>query len=197
MVLYIHRYNISWTVDSHSPIEEYKLFFRRSSEEHELDNNIEQQTQPLQHSHHSNNLYPSYRGNYGNLHWPRNDWRDVVLPAMPLSHLYTQSMSYMIRGLEPDQQYEAKVQARFVSFFYSKKMLPLLLWAINPSELSTNYFSLLFIISHFYSCSSRNKQKPLRMEWSVWQIYIQHIIKWLVFKMNFTNFYTQFLLSFS
>lgn len=112
----IFRYNISWTVDSHSPIEEYKLFFRRSSDEHELDNNIEQQSQPLQHqSHtHSNSIYPNYRNNYGNLHWSRNDWRDVVLPAIPLSHLYTQSMSYMIRGLDPDQQYEAKVQARFV-----------------------------------------------------------------------------------
>ncbi|XP_070493766.1 protein amalgam isoform X3 [Chironomus tepperi] len=111
---YKDRYNISWTVDSHSPIEEYKLFFRRSSDEHELDNNIEQQSQPLQHqSHgHSNSIYPNYRNNYANLHWSRNDWRDVVLPAIPLSHLYTQSMSYMIRGLEPDQQYEAKVQAR-------------------------------------------------------------------------------------
>jgi hypothetical protein len=92
------------------------LYFRRSSEEHELDNTIEQQqSQPLQHQTHShgNSLYPnSYRNNYGNLHWPRNDWRDVVLPAMPLSHLYTQGMSYMIRGLDPDQQYEAKVQAK-------------------------------------------------------------------------------------
>jgi hypothetical protein len=91
------------------------LYFRRSSEEHELDNNIEQ-SQPLQHqthNSHGNSLYPSsYRNNYGNLHWPRNDWRDVVLPAMPLSHLYTQGMSYMIRGLDPDQQYEAKVQAK-------------------------------------------------------------------------------------
>ncbi|CAO1421392.1 unnamed protein product [Diamesa tonsa] len=113
---YKDRYNVSWTVDSHSPIEEYKLYFRRSSEEQELDNNIEQQSQALQHqtqhSHGSNSLYPNnYRNNYGNMHW-RNDWRDVVLPAIPLSHLYTQSMSYMIRGLDPDQQYEAKVQAR-------------------------------------------------------------------------------------
>jgi hypothetical protein len=109
------RYNISWTVDSHSPVEEYKLFFRRSSEDHELDNNVEQPSQPLQthqgHTH-GNSLYPNYRNNYGNLHWARNDWRDVVLPAIPLSHLYTQSMSYMIRGLVADQQYEAKVQAR-------------------------------------------------------------------------------------
>lgn len=110
-------------MDSHAPVEEYKLFYRRLPEGHEMDNSIEQQqSQPLQHqsitqqhNHNSNSLYPSnYRNsNYGNImHWSRNDWRDVVLPAMPLSHLFTQHMSYMIRGLEPDQHYEAKVQAR-------------------------------------------------------------------------------------
>jgi hypothetical protein len=84
-----------------------------------LDNSIEQQSQPLQHqgtlynNQHSNSLYPNnYRTNHNMMHWSRNDWRDVVLPAMPLSHLYTQSMSYMIRNLEPDQHYEAKVQSR-------------------------------------------------------------------------------------
>lgn len=83
-----------------------------------MENSIEQQSQPLQHqsnvfnSHNSNSLYPNNNHRNYNMHWSRNDWRDVVLPAMPLSHLYTQSMSYMIRGLEPDQHYEAKVQAR-------------------------------------------------------------------------------------
>lgn len=42
----------------------------------------------------------------------RHDWRDVILPAVPLSHLYTQTMSYVIHGLEPSEQYEAKVQAK-------------------------------------------------------------------------------------
>lgn len=54
-------------------------------------------------------------GSYGAanvIHWGRNDWRDVVLPAIPTSHHYTQGMSYMIRGLDPDQHYEATVQAR-------------------------------------------------------------------------------------
>lgn len=104
----MYRYNISWTVDSHTPIEEFKLYFRRLPQGHELENNIEH-SQPLQHQ--TVQTY-SHRG-YGNLmHWSRNDWRDVVLPAVPLSHHYTQGMSYMIRGLDPDQQYEAKVQAR-------------------------------------------------------------------------------------
>ncbi|KAG4075949.1 hypothetical protein HA402_003775 [Bradysia odoriphaga] len=106
---YKDRYNISWTVDSHTPIEEFKLFYRRLPQGHDVENAIEQ-SQPLQQQHQSVQTY-THRG-YGNsMHW-RNDWRDVVLPAVPLSHHYTQGMSYMIRGLDADQQYEAKVQAR-------------------------------------------------------------------------------------
>lgn len=100
------RYNISWTVDSHTPIEEFKLYFRRLPQGHEIDNSIDQQQSAQHHN------VQSHRS-YGNLmHWSRNDWRDVVLPSVPLSHHYTQGMSYMIRGLDPDQQYEARVQAR-------------------------------------------------------------------------------------
>lgn len=87
------------------------MFFRRLPDDHELDNNIEQPTQGVQQHHGTGHYQNSYRNSYGN-HWTRNDWRDVILPAMPLSHLFTQSMSYMIRGLDPDQQYEAKVQAK-------------------------------------------------------------------------------------
>lgn len=107
-----HRYNISWTVDSHTPVEEFKLFFRRLPQGHDLENSIEHSQQPLQ--HHNGQAH-----RYGNviMHWSRNDWRDVVLPAVPLSHHYTQSMSYMIRGLDPDQQYEARVQARYVCIY--------------------------------------------------------------------------------
>lgn len=60
--------------------------------------------------------YPYRNGNsviYGNdMRRSRNEWRDVILPAVPLSHLYTQTMSYVIDGLEPSEQYEAKVQAK-------------------------------------------------------------------------------------
>lgn len=104
------RYNITWTVDSHTPIEEFKLYFRRLPQGHDIDNSIDQR-QPNQ--HHS---IQSHRNNYNNLlHLSRNDWRDVVLPSVPPSHHYTQGMSYMIRGLDPDQQYEARVQARYVN----------------------------------------------------------------------------------
>lgn len=140
-----YSYNISWTVESHTPIEEYKLSFRRLQQGQEVDNSLDG-------GHSSSAMLQMYGGNSGVgmlepgggllmggvggaggyrlggnaglaqgfssygvgrvMHWGRNDWRDVVLPAMPLSHHYTQGMSYMIRGLEPDQHYEATVQAR-------------------------------------------------------------------------------------
>ncbi|XP_067617413.1 uncharacterized protein [Eurosta solidaginis] len=134
---YKDRYNISWTVDSHTPIEEYKLSFRRLPQGHEVDNSIDSHSGSSsttllqmyggsggvgsmgsgllgnQHNHRLGSSLGSGLSSYGNvLHWGRNDWRDVVLPAMPLSHHYTQGMSYMIRGLDPDQHYEATVQAR-------------------------------------------------------------------------------------
>lgn len=129
------RYNISWAVDSHTPIEEYKLSFRKLPQGHEVvDNAIDSQSssssssssssgmsslsssssssQMYGHNHRMGNNLANY-GGYGNLmHWGHNDWRNVVLPSVPLSHHYTQGMSYMVRGLEPDQQYEATVQSR-------------------------------------------------------------------------------------
>lgn len=92
-----------------------------------MDNTIDQQSQPHGHTGHgysgvgsgginagSNNIHQYNSRGYGGLnHWAsRNDYRDVVLPAIPQSHLYTQGMSYLIRSLEADTQYEAKVQAR-------------------------------------------------------------------------------------
>lgn len=42
----------------------------------------------------------------------RDDWRNVILPATPSQTSGFQAMSYIIRGLEPGQNYEAKVLAR-------------------------------------------------------------------------------------
>ncbi|XP_017849159.1 lachesin isoform X2 [Drosophila busckii] len=123
---YKDRYNISWVVDSHAPIEEYKLSFRKLPQGHEVvDNAIDSQGSSSSssssssgatygtsnHNRMTNNM--ANYGGYGNLmRWGHNDWRDVVLPAVPLSHHYTQGMSYLVRGLDPDQQYEATVQSR-------------------------------------------------------------------------------------
>lgn len=100
------RYNISWTADSHVPIEDFKLFFRRLPQGHEIDNGIDQLPAAQEQD------FPANR-NYGNLmQWSQNEWHDVVLPSLFLSQRYTQSMSYMIRGLVPGQRYEVCVQSR-------------------------------------------------------------------------------------
>ncbi|XP_063224484.1 protein amalgam-like isoform X2 [Bacillus rossius redtenbacheri] len=102
---YRDSYNITWSVDSYTPIEEFKLFYRRLP-----------QTAP----HHQPGLHASYSK------WPqrrdndtypfvsygmRGEWNDVILPAIP-SELHTQQMSYLIKGLEAGAQFEAKVQAK-------------------------------------------------------------------------------------
>ncbi|XP_063709966.1 neural cell adhesion molecule 2-like [Culicoides brevitarsis] len=142
------KYNISWTVDSYAPIEEYRLFYKMVDDlggetnkhlvdTHYFDKNtgatnylgVKQSSTgfnfnalDIHDKHDYNNPYGSVGGisssgysgyssnTYGSL--SRTDWRDIVLPAIPFSHHYTQGMSYFIRGLEPDQQYEAKVQSR-------------------------------------------------------------------------------------
>ncbi|XP_002042971.2 leucine-rich repeats and immunoglobulin-like domains protein 1 isoform X1 [Drosophila sechellia] len=132
---YKDRYNISWAVDSHSPIEEYKLSYRKLPQGHEVVGNaIDSPSSSSSMSSSSSQMYGSglhahrigsnmgglsglsgsgsYSG-YGNvIHWGHNDWRNVVLPAVPVSHHYAQGMSYMVRGLDSDQHYEATVQSR-------------------------------------------------------------------------------------
>ncbi|XP_029726433.1 hemicentin-1 isoform X2 [Aedes albopictus] len=126
------RYNISWVVDSHSPVEEFKLYYRL------VDGDILQTHDGIyvdeRKSHHPyipgnmldydrkitsfepysyNNAYNGGgHGMHRGTRWSKTDWRDVVLPAFPYSHHYTQGMSYLLRGLDPDQQYEARVQSR-------------------------------------------------------------------------------------
>ncbi|EEB18285.1 limbic system-associated membrane protein precursor, putative [Pediculus humanus corporis] len=104
---YHDSYNISWIVNSYTPIEEFKLFFRRIPETgnqdfmsyHQYSRKYEKrENSSLDHSHHI-------------LHNRIHDWNDVILPAIP-SELFSQQMSYLIRGLEPSSQYEARVQAR-------------------------------------------------------------------------------------
>jgi hypothetical protein len=57
--------------------------------------------------------FSQYSNGFGmNSYRPATDWIDLVLNPYPFSNHYTQGMSYIIRNLEPDQQYEAKVLAR-------------------------------------------------------------------------------------
>lgn len=132
-------------MDSHAPVEEFKLFFRRlpkdvnlplghnSKEDATATNSVNERPRGDmteyfrgqqgvnrsgkfgENSTHQMAGYEPYwyqNGQGGIVHWTGNDWRDVILPAIPLSHLYTQQMSYLIHGLEPDRKYEAKVLSR-------------------------------------------------------------------------------------
>lgn len=88
------------------PVEEFKLYFRRLPKGHEIDNAIDQQPTVQGEDFQTNR-------NYGNLmQWSHNEWHDVILPALYLSQRYTQSMSYMIRGLVSGQHYEVCIQSR-------------------------------------------------------------------------------------
>lgn len=53
--------------------------------------------------------FPSYTGNY----YRQNlDWIELILHPPHFTTHFTQGMSYTIRNLDQDQQYEARVQAR-------------------------------------------------------------------------------------
>ncbi|XP_075214142.1 lachesin-like [Lycorma delicatula] len=105
---YRDNYNLTWSVNSYTPIEEFKLFFRKMP------------TLPpsgqISHGQSQSAKRPTLRRNDtwssgGN--GPRlvDEWSDVILPAAP-SEQYTQQMSYVIRGLEPSYQYQARVLAK-------------------------------------------------------------------------------------
>ncbi|XP_075214141.1 limbic system-associated membrane protein-like [Lycorma delicatula] len=101
-------YNLTWSVNSYTPIEEFKLYFRRLPPPPVPG----QLTQPQYH----HNKRPTRRenetwGGGGSGIRLLDEWNDVILPAAP-SEQFTQQMSYMIRGLEPAFHYEARVQAK-------------------------------------------------------------------------------------
>lgn len=112
-------YNISWTVESISPIEEYQLWFRKLSADNQQD-----QIRPLQHQsqqeqhlrkHKKDNYYmrPDGTGKYFGYPHRNSEWQDVILPAAYSSdNQIKHTMHYFIKYLEPLSHYEAKVQAR-------------------------------------------------------------------------------------
>uniref|UniRef100_A0A1B6CBY1 Ig-like domain-containing protein n=2 Tax=Clastoptera arizonana TaxID=38151 RepID=A0A1B6CBY1_9HEMI len=107
-------YNITWSVNSYTPIEEFKLFFRK----------VPSNSPPLvpgqlmgQPNINQGSKRPTRRqenDTYGQILVNgrfTGDWNDVILPAMA-SEQFTQQMSYLIKGLEPGVNYEARVQAK-------------------------------------------------------------------------------------
>ncbi|ENN70176.1 hypothetical protein YQE_00014 [Dendroctonus ponderosae] len=131
---YRESYNISWEVESHSPIEEYQLLFRRISDDSNHPQPLHVQSQRKFGLTVRNGIGELWHGLIERFVWQENrtysavgysigmgytrsskgysDWRNVILPASRAANRGVQSMSYVIRGLEPGQQYEAKVQAR-------------------------------------------------------------------------------------
>ena len=96
-------YNISWSVNSHAAITEYRLFYRQQPHHH--------------HGHHQELIFNNSKMIY------RNDWNSVVLPGAGVTNLQIplpppfpgvtrQKMWYTVRSLHPSTTYEARVQAR-------------------------------------------------------------------------------------
>lgn len=106
-------YNISWEVKSLSPMEEYQLLFRKVP--NTFSSNENSYLLPFYHQSQKkeNRTYSAvgYSIGYGHIK-PGNEWRNVILPSSRVSKNGVHSMYYVIRGLEPGQHYEAKVQAR-------------------------------------------------------------------------------------
>ncbi|XP_060522817.1 limbic system-associated membrane protein-like [Cylas formicarius] len=99
------QYNISWSVNSHASVIEYKLYYRQQPRHH--------------HSHYQDDI----RANNTRIGF-RNDWNNVIIPGYGVTSTYLgsvpapypgvtrQRMSYIIRNLQPATTYEARVQAK-------------------------------------------------------------------------------------
>ncbi|XP_053675179.1 lachesin-like [Anopheles nili] len=127
---YKDQYNISWTVQSYSPIREYRLFFRLATKhmhimhhDKSLDNHIYSEIMAA-----NSHLYTgSYSGSvtaHGG-----EQWENVVIPEMSdygvPSHFFNKvptftsfhlttrhRMNFQLKNLKPASNYEARVQAR-------------------------------------------------------------------------------------
>lgn len=129
---YRDQYNISWTVQSYSPIREYRLFYRMQAKGHlmhpglhdkQLDNHIYSHGSGAGHG----GLYGSNPYQAG--HLAGEQWENVVIPEMlsdynniHSGHYYNDRfsyqsgtrhrMSFQLKKLQPGSNYEARVQAR-------------------------------------------------------------------------------------
>lgn len=96
-------YNVSWSVNSHAAVTEYRLYFRQQPRHHR--------------GHHSN----QENSNSSAVVTFRNEWNSVVIPGVanpqlpvppPYPGVTRQKMFYLIKGLQSAVSYEVKVQAR-------------------------------------------------------------------------------------
>ncbi|XP_065344110.1 protein amalgam isoform X1 [Cloeon dipterum] len=100
-------YNITFSVESYTPVEEYKLYFRKLPDNDSLifSNHLGHGTNERT-NHHGIPIIGGYRGAMG-----VNEWRDVIINVDRKERL-SQRVYYLIHGLEAGTEYEAKVQAR-------------------------------------------------------------------------------------
>ncbi|XP_050438441.1 neurotrimin-like isoform X2 [Adelges cooleyi] len=105
---HMNDYNLSWTVDSYTPIEEFKLFYKKVLLPNEVDTRNQYQWPKKPRNDYNDAMLGTPIYGYNSM---RNEWNDVVLPALP-SEQFTHRMSYIIRGLEAGSEYEAKVMAK-------------------------------------------------------------------------------------
>lgn len=106
------QYNITWTVQSYSPIREYRLFYRKQAAKihSHYDKSVD--------NHIASPFYTPYSTTLV------DQWENVVIPELYSSyhhnaaahhsgvHNYRHRMSFLIKNLSPSSNYEARVQAR-------------------------------------------------------------------------------------
>lgn len=111
---YRDQYNITWTVQSYSPIREYRLFYRK------------QLTKSLLYQDKENQIFSAnkYNSPYGL--GIENQWENVVIPEVydeqglryrsfaGYEHVQNtrHRRSFLIKALTPATNYEARLQAR-------------------------------------------------------------------------------------
>jgi hypothetical protein len=133
-------YQLSWSVDSYTPIEEYRLLYRKIKPYHG----------PIDSS------FPLGEG----------DWTNVIIPGDLSSPGFTHLRSYLISGLLPESEYECLVQARNrfgwsdasrLFTFFTSTNIPVahdLEWraAFSGASLNTCYTttSIAIIVLHSY-----------------------------------------------
>lgn len=168
---YRDRYNITWNVQSHSPIREYRLFYRKQTSksymlthqvQQHLDKSFENAVAGNQH-HYSPPYATSLSDQWENVVIPENF--PEYYPAQPStfnlneyhynSHVNTHHhMSYLIKNLLPATNYEARVQARNDHgwnklsnvFHFSTRSEGEL-----RNEMKRNSISCLFMFIYFFS----------------------------------------------
>merc|ERR1712062_683825 len=79
-------YQLLWTVDSYSPIQEYRLLYRQ--------------------------IQPYHKMNGHNLLQGGGDWTNVIIPGNAQNSGFNHKKTYEVTNLKTDAEYECLVQAR-------------------------------------------------------------------------------------